>query len=88
MKKRTKLTEKQKNLLGVIIKGNPDGTLCDIDQILDKIAYTTTKESLQFSLRFLVERELIRKAGLERRRGRLRITYQAMSDAYRVLREY
>lgn len=85
MRVRKKLTEKQKNLLSVIIKGNVDGTWCDLDQILDKIDYTTTKESIQFSLRFLVQRGLIQKAGIETRRGKNRVLYRPMSDAFKVL---
>lgn len=79
-----KLTDKQRSVLDVIKKGNSDGTNVDIDQILERIEYTTTKESLQFSLRFLIKRGLIMKVGLQLRRGKNRVIYQAMGKAYRV----
>lgn len=82
--RQNKLTDKQMSVINVIKKGNTDGSWADIDQILERIEYTTTKESLQFSLRFLVKRGLIKKSHKEIRRGRLRIVYQPMMAAFEV----
>lgn len=82
--RQNKLTDKQISIINVIKKGNTDGTWADIDQILDRIEYTTTKESLQFSLRFLVNRGLIKKSHKEIRRGRLRIIYQPLMAAFNI----
>lgn len=63
------LTAKQIELVRVIGAANPDGAPIDLDQILERIRYETTKASLHFSLRVLVERGLIVKGGTEKRRG-------------------
>lgn len=66
------LTHKQKELLRVIHAGNEDGSPTDLDQVLERVRYETTKQSLQFSIRALIERELIEKKGVEKRRSRQR----------------
>jgi repressor of nif and glnA expression len=68
-----KLTYKQRELLRVIAEGDGAiGTAIDLDQILERIRYETTKQSLQFSIRALVNHGLIAKLGLVKRRGRVR----------------
>lgn len=71
------LTTKQAALMDVIINANPDGTLADLDQILERLSYETTKQSLQFSLRALVDKDCICHGGRELRRGKSRVTYEA-----------
>ena len=66
------LTTKQIELIRVISEGNPDGSPVDMDQILERLAYKPTKESLQFSIRALVAHGLIEKLPGEKRRGRSR----------------
>jgi DNA-binding PadR family transcriptional regulator len=65
------LTAKQIELLRVIGAGGPDGS-CDLDEILANVRYQTTKASLQFSIRALVNHGLIEKLAVEKRRGRQR----------------
>jgi DNA-binding MarR family transcriptional regulator len=64
------LTVKQIELLRVIGTGNEDGSACDLDQIIERINYETTKASIQFSIRALIKHGLIHKLGSEKRRGR------------------
>lgn len=71
------LTTKQKALMEVIIAGNDDGSNVDIDQILERLPYETSKESLQFSLRALVTKNCIEKMPNETRRTRSRVIYGA-----------
>lgn len=52
---------KQKEIMRVIIKGNPDGTFCDIDQILDSLSYDVTKQAFHFSLKPLIRKGLAEK---------------------------
>lgn len=66
------LTVKQIELLSVIAKGEGPGLPSDLDQILDKVSYETSKQSIQFSIRALIARGLIYKRGVEKRRGRQR----------------
>tara|TARA_B100000749_G_C18428031_1_gene466640 strand:+ start:1067 stop:1360 length:294 start_codon:yes stop_codon:yes gene_type:complete len=64
---------KQTEIMKVIVKGNPDGSFVDIDQILERLSYTTTKPSLGFSLRSLVNKGLItRDEKLRKRDGHRR----------------
>ncbi|HDR9086370.1 TPA: hypothetical protein QDB10_002261 [Burkholderia vietnamiensis] len=65
------LTIKQIEIMKVVVAGNPDGPT-DIDQILIRLPYATTKESLQFSLRALEKHGLIDRSATEHRRGRIR----------------
>lgn len=69
-----RLTEKQIEQLRVICPGNPDGTDLDLDQIIDRMSYTPTKQSFQFSLRALINKGLIEKGPRVNRRGRVRQT--------------
>lgn len=64
------LTVKQIELLHVIAAANPDASACDLDQIIERINYETTKASIQFSIRALIKHGLIEKVGSEKRRGR------------------
>ena len=68
------LTTKQLELMRVISAGNTDGSNVDLDQILARLSYKTTKASLQFSIRALIGKDLIEKSGKIVRRNRERQT--------------
>lgn len=73
------LTDKQYKILTVLCHGNgkdDEGTLipCDMDELLERVAYRTSKCSMQFSVRALVKRKLLTK-GSELRRGARRVTF-------------
>ena len=80
-----KLTEKQELVLQVICKGNDDGSFCDLDQIIEKVPYDTTKASIQFIIRNLVTKKLIYKRPTEKRRGRKRVVIGPTSQGYLTL---
>lgn len=63
------LTDKQAEILKHVVKGNPDGSFVDLDQLLDRLSYKPSKDALHFSLRFMVNRGLIEKKDTELRRG-------------------
>lgn len=66
------LTHKQIELMRVIVAGNGDNDPADLDEILVRVRYATTKQSLQFSIRALIAHGLIEKRGIQKRRGRQR----------------
>jgi DNA-binding MarR family transcriptional regulator len=73
-----KLTNKQIQIMQVIVKGEgldaeKKFIPVDLDQLLERLPYKTTKASIQFSIRALVAHDLIHKAGQEVRRGRQRV---------------
>lgn len=70
---RLHLTTKQSQIVAVVYQKNTDGTLIDLDQLLDRLPYETTKQSIHFSLRPLIERGFLKKAGHEKRRNRSRL---------------
>lgn len=78
-----RFTAKQVDVLENILKGDGSGGFIDTDQLLERLSYETTKKSLQFSIRFLVNRGLVEKKGREIRRGRLRAVYTLTPDALR-----
>lgn len=73
------LTKKQYQILTVLCDGNgyDDAgifTPADLDQLLDRVAYRTGKDSMQFSLRVLVNAGYVIK-NYEKRRGARRVTF-------------
>ena len=84
------LTAKQTQILMVLIRANPDGTFCDIDQLLEKLDsdydWKTTKPSLQFSIRAMIKSNTIRRAGVEHRRGRNRTVLSPTVLGYQIMR--
>ena len=81
-----KLTAKQQSILRTIMcRNHPDLTqLIDLDQLLERINYHTSKASMQFSLRYLIKRELIIKAGIVDRRGSKRVVYDITDSGIRL----
>ncbi|MDX5412770.1 MAG: hypothetical protein LPK02_06960 [Rhodobacterales bacterium] len=65
------LTRKQVHILELILKGAEDGGHLDMDQMLERMQYETSKQSLQCSIRHLEARNLVRR-DYEIRRGRKR----------------
>lgn len=66
------LTLKQIELLNTIGRRNPDGGAVDLDQLIERLTYKPTKQSVQFSIRALIAHGLIQKDAPEKRRGRTR----------------
>lgn len=69
-----KLTTKQRMILKTLSEGKSyeDGepeTHMDLDQIISKVPYEVTKPAIQFTLRSLREKSLIKKSGYQKRRG-------------------
>ena len=82
----TRITTKQMMILVTIRRGNTDGNLIDLDQLLERVQYEVTKSSMQFSIRALIKRGLVIKRGTEIRRGKSRMTYQLTPLAYSLIR--
>lgn len=80
------LTTKQFQILAVILKGNPDGSFVDMDQLLENLPYETTKESMQFSIRALINKNMIEKRGQESRRSKKRVVFAPTELSYKLLR--
>jgi hypothetical protein len=69
------LTGKQISIMKVVTDGNENGSDVDMDQVLSRVDYKTTKESMQFSIRALRLRGLLQKSGTENRRNRRRVLF-------------
>lgn len=78
---KTNLSEKQLELMRVIIAGNGESAPADLDEITERVSYAPTKQAIQFSIRALLKHGLIEKLGTEKRRGRMRQVIQATSEA-------
>ena len=71
------MTNKQIQVMKVILKGNTEDGVwspVDLDQLLERIPYETTKASMQFTIRYLVAKGCITK-GQEKRRSYNRAIY-------------
>ncbi|MEZ2310759.1 hypothetical protein AB6809_29365 [Paraburkholderia sp. RCC_158] len=66
------LTIKQIEIMKVVVAGAAAGAVVDLDQLLERLPYATSKESLQFSLRAIERHQLIDRSVAEHRRGRVR----------------
>src|SRR5260370_967584 len=64
------LTDKQIEIMKVVSAAMP--VAADLDQILERLSYRTSKASLQFSIRALERHDLITRAESDNRRGRVR----------------
>jgi len=76
------LTDKQENVLTVIVKGNSNGSFCDLDEIIQRVFYETNKPSIQFIIRNLVGKGMIEKKETQKRRARRRIILCATKSGY------
>lgn len=63
------LTKKQIQLLNTIKSGDDVDDPLDLDDILDALPYQTTKQSLQFSIRALINKGMIERSELRKRGG-------------------
>lgn len=78
------LTLKQIELLNTIGRRNTDGGAVDLDQLIERLTYKPTKQSVQFSIRALIAHGLIQKDAPEKRRGRTR-TLISLTEQGRVM---
>jgi len=78
------LTAKQDSVLTVIVRGNSDGSNCDLDQVIGGVFYKTNKPSIQFIIRNLIGKNLITKQPTENRRTRRRIIFCATEGGFRM----
>ena len=72
---KSNLTKKQKMIMETLSAGNVDasGALVswlDMDQLLERLPYRTTKASMNFSVRYLAQKEMISKTYETRREKR------------------
>lgn len=79
------LTPKQENVLTVIVKGNTNGSFCDLDEIIQRVFYATNKQSIQFIIRNLVSKGMIEKKETEKRRSRRRIIICPTKSGYELV---
>lgn len=80
------LSAKQREIIGIIVRANPDGTWVDLDQLIERLSYKPSKEAIQFSLRSLIDRGLIEKRDLEMRRDAERRIYAPTPKGVGVLK--
>jgi len=79
------MTTKQRQIMNTVVRLNEDGSFLDLDQILDRLTYRTSKQSLQFSIRFLIKKGFLIKQGRERRRGRSRVILSPTKFGYMLM---
>lgn len=80
------LTIRMLMILELVMARNGDGSLKDLDQLIEEVDYDVTKQAIQHTIRFLIRKGMMEKAGTEKRRGRRRQTYRATALAYQTLR--
>ncbi|MDW1402110.1 hypothetical protein [Klebsiella pneumoniae] len=61
------LTDKQKDIIRTLNLGHERDELLDLDELLELLPYTTTKQSIQFSIRTLIKKGLVEKHGIRQR---------------------
>lgn len=81
------LSPKAFEVVRVIMRGNPDGSWVDLDQLLERLSYKPSKQSMQFTLRALIKRGLIEKKPEELRREAYRRVLAPTAKAFRECRQ-
>lgn len=80
------LTKRQLEVVTVLYSASRErDSLVDLDQLLDLLSWSPSKESVQFIVRALVEKKLVAKAGIQGRRGRNRVCYRLTDDGKLIL---
>lgn len=71
-----RLTDNQLKIMKILQDKNPDKSLVDLDQMLDRLSedydWVTSKAALQWSIRQLISLDLVERLGCETRRKRAR----------------
>jgi DNA-binding MarR family transcriptional regulator len=78
------MSPKAWEIIRVIMRGNPDGSWVDLDQLIERLSYNPSKESLQFSIRALIKRGMIERKDTEFRRG---VNRRVLAPTAKALRE-
>lgn len=81
-----KMTDKQRQVLQALIRRNADGTLLDIQQLMQIAGGGSTRGAMLCTLRHLAAHKLVREDEIVTRRGRARRTYAATTAAYAIVR--
>lgn len=76
------LTPHMREVMRVVIRGNSDGSFCDLDQVIDRVSYHTNKAAIQFVIRNLIAKGMLNKLGRETRRNRSRVVLTATPEGY------
>lgn len=67
-----KTTERQADILRLVLAGDADGQTIDIDQLIEALGLATTKQAIQCSIRFMERKGmLVRSYGVRRGRRRM-----------------
>jgi hypothetical protein len=80
------VTPKQIEILRALVKRNPDGSLLDIYQLIERVAPNTVRGSMICSLKHLKGHGLITEAGKVKRRNRMMTVYLATSAGVLLVR--
>jgi len=64
----TSISVKQDEILKVIAKGNSDGSLVDIHQVVSRCTLTASHQGVAFTIRYMTAQGRIKKAGLHKRK--------------------
>lgn len=72
-----RLSKKQTQIMQTLCAGNTDDSgaiisWLDMDQLLERLPYRTTKASMSFSIRYLIGKEMLVKGRRELRRTKVR----------------
>ncbi len=78
------LTMRMFLIIEEVKKRNADGSLLDLDQLIERVDYDVTKQAIQHTLRYMVEKGVVEKAGRESRRGRSRVLYKVTELGYQM----
>jgi DNA-binding PadR family transcriptional regulator len=84
------LSEKQIAVMQTLYAANSfadvsDNDKMDIDQLIDNVSYTVTKEAIQHTLRSLKKRGYIEKGNTVLRRGKKRIVWSLSKSGQNYL---
>lgn len=86
-----RLSRKQRQIMEIVMRGNvrDDGvreSWADVHQLLERLPYKTSRESLLCSLKILIDKGLVERGPAELRRGRWSVPFVPTDLAFDILR--
>lgn len=84
-----KMTNRQLQVMTLLCRGNPDGSVLDIDQLLESLVvhygWVTSKASMHCTLRPMLEEGYVIRDGKEIRRSRSRSLLKPTDLGFRLM---
>lgn len=88
MSEDVRLTEKQIEIIGLVMRGNDDDDFLDMDELMGRLTYECSKQAVQCSIRILEKHGVVERKGRAKRRGQSRVIIAPTLKAFELMRAH